>query len=305
MSFLNDKIQEVIGSAGKTSNISGMLHDFKAEIEERLVTLYSTDDLRIFDGENGGALRGPITSRKNYEIKENNEVTLCCDSGNIQSKITEPVYSRAIFNSGRLGVYQLIAYETPLMRKRTNSINPEISGRQVSCDLLGISKGEICCIEVKINPFDKSCRPTYALLEGLAYCICLNWILKINPLDLSREIDLCCKSFGIKASNLPEKATFAIAAPMDDYFLPYWRMEDNTEEWFQRRKNEIQVIENAIFSEFEQYFSGYIAIATSTSMIRAEIADHKSDCVIPRVINKDSIVRQPFVKIFKSFFDEY
>ena len=310
MSFLGDLIKKIVNAASNGESVAGQIHDFKAEIEERLIILYQSQDLRIFDGVNGGALRGPIKSRHKYEINHNNKQLICCDPRNIVDNKIEVPYSRALFNSRYLGFYHLISYEAPLMRKLTKDTNPEISSRQISCDLVGMYKNEICCIEVKVQPFTEACRPTYALLEGLAYCICLNWLLRINPLDVSQEINLCCKSFGVKASNLPGKVTFAVAGPINDYFMPYWQMKGQSEEWFKRRKREIESIEEVILSEYEQYFSGYLAIATPSKTIKTQSIGTDENCVIPLVPNSsidgqpDASPRQPFVKRFKTFFKE-
>lgn len=303
MSYLGGLIKEIINKASQGESVAGAMHAYKAEIEKQLITLYLSSDLRIFDKDKGGILRGPVNSRK-YEVQQNGKILIGCDPKYIKDNKLEVPYSRALFNSRNLGIYQLIAYEAPLMRKLTKNANPEISGRQISCDLVGINKNEICCIEVKVQPFIEGCRPSYALLEGFAYCVCLNWLIRINPLDLSQEIDLCCNSFDVKASNLPEKVTFAIAAPIDDYFMPYWRMQGQSDEWFRRRKSETEVIESAIVNHFQQYFAGYIAIATPSNMIETKLVDGMSTCFISEGTNSNSTIVQPFAKKFNNFFHE-
>lgn len=306
MSFLGKKIQGMIQTAREGKITSGEIHSMKEEIEEQLLTLYRSDDLRIFDNENGGALRGPVESRQSYEFSyTENEIFLGCDPQNIDKNNMEVPYTRALFNSNSIGDYQLMSYEAPLMRKRRENTNPDISGRQVSCDLIGINKNEICCIEVKVDPFKDACLPAYALLEGFAYSVCMNWILRINPLELSQEIKLCCKHFKANASHLPEKATFAIAAPIDEYFLPYWKAEGQSEEWFKRRKQEAEALEDIILSEYRELFSGYLALAPSTTNIETTNAKNTGSPVIPTMPNPtNSGIKQPFVKKINTFFQE-
>lgn len=306
MSFLSNKVQEVVQNARKGENLYEGIHNLKTEIEEQLIALYSSEDLRIFDKESGGVLRGPAESRQSYEFSHtNNGVILGCDPKNIDKNNMEVPYTRALFNSGSIGNYQLMSYEAPLMRKRRENTNPDISGRQLSCDLIGINKNEICCIEVKVDPFKDACLPGYALLEGFAYSVCLNWILRINPLELSQEIKLCCRHFKANASHLPEKATFAVAAPIDEYFLPYWKIEGQSEEWFRRRKQEAEAIENIILSEYRELFAGYLALAPSTTNIETTNAENTDSTVIPTISKPtESMIRQPFVKKLNTLFQE-
>lgn len=305
MSFLEEYIKGIVSKARENNDISVYVHEFKEEIENTLATLHDTNDLRVYDGSSGGVLRGPVDSRKKYEVDHDGKILVCCDyDGYIEKNKYEVPYTRAIFNSGHLGVYRLISYESPLMRKATKNINPGISGRKISCDLIGINNNDICCIEVKVNPFNDSCRPSYALLEGFAYCICLNWILKNCYIDLEKDIKLCCDSYQVSTSEYTpvKQVKFSIAAPIDEYFFPYWKIDGKSEEWFRRRRVEIEAIERVIISDYGKMFSGYIGLSTNTRDIMKIEVDSARGCVAPMINNLNPVVPQPFAKIFQHFY---
>lgn len=183
---------------------------------------------------------------------------------------------RALFNARKLSQFALVAYETPLMRLNRGR------HRRLSCDLLGLAGKELCCIEVKVVPDANATIPPYALLESFAYSVCLNWLLRECGDLLFEELELCCFSFGYpRPPALPEKATFAVAAPQADYFEPFAckRLLGHGPEWFRRRKSETAVIEQAILSSWESWFSGYMAIPAGRKEI--EEGPSKGELVRP------------------------
>jgi hypothetical protein len=270
MSFLADMIKDIIRIAGNgtVGTVSNEIDKFKDQLGKQLKILEASKDLRVYDKTNGGALRGPIKSRKKYESNGK----LLCDigymtygSGGVPSEVP---YMRALFNGRIMDAYKIIAYETPLMRKKEKNINEDISGREVSCDLMGIKGNELCCIEVKTVPDKPATNLPYALLEGFAYATCLNWLLKNKNYsnEINNEVELCCKTFGLHPpSQSVSKATFAIAAPKDDYFKPYAieKMAGHSPEWFKRRKNEAGLIQKAILKNYKDLFAGYIVVSCS------------------------------------------
>lgn len=304
-SLLSKRIQHVIRSACGGNNVCQDIERLKEEIEARLSTLSNSGDLRVHDSNKGGILRGPVNSRRNREILEQikgqQRKVLTCKTGYmthckkqhmVKNQVggvpSEVPYMRALFNAASMGDYNLLAYETPLMRKKTKNENPEIKGRAVSCDLLGINEkvDELCCIEVKTDPDSSMTVLPYALIEGFAYAVCLRWIKTNVPGLLFNEIKLCCDAFGFAyPKKVPEKITFAIAGPVDNYFMPYSsrKLNGHTDEWFKRREIEAKAIEDCIYSYYPDYFAGYI-------LLSPKITD-----VAPQPTNKTGIIK-PFFK---------
>jgi len=257
-SLLVGLIQPILTEIRQKKFNDKTINNFKKDIIRNLEKLSQTNDLRIFDNKEGGILRGPVKSRKKYE----KGTELLCDPNFMEhgrgKKPSEVPYMKALFNARKIDRFDLIAYETPLMRKKTKKKNKEISGRSVSCDLLGLdrARNELCCIEVKTVPDTNTTFVPYALLEGFAYAVCLNWISENNFDELMKEVEFCCNSFGIKPLlEKPSKISFAIAAPYDDYFQPYvnQKFEYFTEKWLARRLYEINILENALKGTFSEY----------------------------------------------------
>ncbi len=281
MSFLQKEINLILTEVGQIiineGKISSLMDSFRQALEDKLNILHSSDDLRVFDNNNGGALRGPKNSRKKYENFTSQGIDLLCDAKYMthgkDDQPSEVPYMRGLFNARSIGSYEIIAYETPLMRKKDKKKNPAISGRALACDLLGIDKEkkEICCIEVKTVPDLRQTFVPYALLEGFAYAFCLDWILKKCPAELANEMKLCCDESGSMFSS-PQmvgwNVTFAIAAPYRDYFAPYVQKNsaNQSREWFNRRFKEVAILEQHIKS----YFAGYFVIDQHPGQLKKE-----------------------------------
>ena len=267
-SFLNKEISSVlrvIREKKSQKKIPAAIGSFKRNIETCLKTL-QPKNLRVYDGKQGGALCGPIKTRKRLEDAQASSLKLRCDKKYLEhgrgGKASEVPYMRALFNERALGPYKIIAYETPLMRKK-NKNNPDIKGRAISCDLLGINKTELCCIEVK-TVFDTGATVLpYALLEGFAYAVCLNWLLRNEKTALLNEIDLCCERAKFLPPSKIAKVTFAIAAPHKDYFAPYVTEKNidgrtHSKTWFRKRNNETKILESLPI--IKNMFAGYLVL---------------------------------------------
>jgi hypothetical protein len=278
MSFLQNEIDQILKKIRKNpANATTSVKVFKANIEEKLKLLHKNNDLRVFDNEKGGVLAGPVDSRKKYERLSGDGLTLLCNKNYMthgrNNKPSEVPYMRALFNGRSLASYEFIAYEAPLMRKKKNGRTPRevVNGREVSCDLLGIDNNEICCIELKTVPDSAGTILPYSLLEGFAYSTCLEWLLKNCKNDLLKELDLCCKRAKFKKPiKTPEKVTFAVAGPENDYFRPYINKaivnRKHTDKWFELRIDETEVLEN--IPMINKMFSGYFVLSSSVDDIK-------------------------------------
>jgi hypothetical protein len=301
MSFLAKSIKEIISVAGDGNavDIFSKISKFKNQLEDILKILQESNDLRVHDLENGGALRGPLKSRRKYELHQKSNHKLCCHERYMKyghnDAPSEVPYMRSLFNGRVMDGYEIIAYEMPLMRKKTKNKNRDINGREISCDLLGLKGNELCCIEVKIIPYNNATNLPYALLEGFAYAACLKWLLKNHTDEINNEVNFCCKSFErADPTQSIEKATFAIAAPESDYFMPYAIKEIKdlskkrlSKEWFRRRIKEINIIEKAITEKFKDWFAGYMVLSQSADDCDSlKIDDEK---VEPFFVNKNNI----------------
>lgn len=272
MSFLGNKIKLIISIAQMAkdesdnkilSAVSNEIIDLKNLMEKRLNDLQNADNLRVYD-QDGGILRGPIRSRKRFKLKHKllcHERFMTKGSGKTSSEVP---YMRALFNDRVMDGYDIIAYETPLLRKKRERKD----GRALSCDLLGFKNKELCCIEVKIVPDNAATNLPYALLEGFSYAACLDWLIRNHSHEINQELSLCCNSFGFPIpSTVVDKATFAIAAPKIDYFKAYAikKFKNHSLEWFKRRIKETIIIEKAITQQFKGCFHGYMVISSSVS----------------------------------------
>ena len=128
---LKDKFENIIRQARQGKSVSDEIRNLRATIENAMEELSREDNLRVFEGEKGGALRGPIDNRTTYE----NDGSLYCHERYLthskNDTPTEVPYMRALFNSRRLSGYNLIGYESPLMRKRRRAERiPEVVGRE-------------------------------------------------------------------------------------------------------------------------------------------------------------------------------
>jgi hypothetical protein len=200
MSYLGSKIERSIC-------LEENLCQLKNEIEQDLKSLNQSKNHRVVDGNSGGCL---VPSRAMPTVRKNNYLACCHPDLN-----SEEALKRALFNSGYLNGYKLIAQEAPFFRKRTDTENTEIPSRQLSCDLVGIKNSELCCIELKSNSNHECTQIPYALLEAYSYWVCANWIFQNRQQDFQSEISIANKRrpAGTLMEKSIENITFAVAFP--------------------------------------------------------------------------------------------
>ena len=99
------------------------INDFRTAITDTLDKLSNDENLRIYDDNHGGVVRGPKRSRQTSHCEDKNGVLLC-DRANFDGCV-ELSYFRAVFNLPRHSFkmtdnseVRLIGYESPLMRKK-------------------------------------------------------------------------------------------------------------------------------------------------------------------------------------------
>lgn len=293
--MLSKVIQDIVRQA-KYKDVSGLINGLKERLESALRELFEADNLRVMDKGEGGVLRGPIKSRSSKENRTgpaHQPILLLCDKAILDKENKEVSFMRGLFNKARsLGDYSLVAYETPLMRKKSGA-----HSRAVSCDLLGVSGNEMCCIEIKTNPDPETTRPQYALIEAFAYGVCLNWLTHNCKKELLEELNLCYKSYLGTAGlgKLPQNISFAVAAPQS-YFKAYAKQElkGHGEEWFLRRKKESKVIEKAIKKHCSKSFkfAGYFSIPYDSQKIKTNDKYAKDHLICPMVTVKNEEIKQ-------------
>jgi len=123
---------------------------FKQAITDKLKVLSAGNNLRIYDGQEGGVVRGPKRDRQTCENAESGNL-LCQEKYFTDCKLEVP-YFRSVFNSPAHQftlnanpelIVRLIGYESPLMRSNRGKLS-----RAVSCDLVGLtSDSQVLCIE--------------------------------------------------------------------------------------------------------------------------------------------------------------
>lgn len=248
---------------------------FYENIEDILFQLKLKDNLRLHDKKTGGVLRGNISSRKdNQEVWTNHNTfsELSCIEEKLKSEIG---YSRALFNNQLIKIrikgkeeiknLNLIAYESPLIRKKKEWLNDNISNNFAICDLIGLLNNSLFAIEVKINPEGYSTCLSHALVESFAYGYYLNCHSQDkNLLQLNQEIRLCMEHFR-KISNIKlydsYKVKYIVAAPRS-YYYSYFHGEKKNKKWYNLRVNETIKIESILPKGNRSFpkFGGYLLI---------------------------------------------
>ena len=236
MSYLSNLIDAVLPKLGESAPaLNAAINDFRTAITDTLDKLSNDDNLRIYDDNHGGVVRGPKRSRQRNHRENQNGVLLC----NITkfNNCHEVSYFRAVFNLPRHSFnittkteVRLIGYESPLMRKVIDTSNPDINARTIACDLIGLtSDNQVLCIEGKVKPHGRATDIVYGLLESFAYGVCVEYFLsdENRRASFEQEVQFCLRDFHGQAEVLNSKvklpAAFSLAAPQkyfDQYFNP-------------------------------------------------------------------------------------
>ena len=253
-SYLQTLIKAVRSELENTSpQLPTAISAFKKAITDTLKELSKGNNLRIYDDTNGGVVRGPKNSRSTKE--DSTTGNLLCQKQYLTDNKLEVPYFRSVFNlpahtfalntTPDLTV-RLIGYESPLMRKKTDRMNGEISSRAISCDLVGLaSDNRILCIEGKVNPHNQATDIVYGLLEGFAYGVCVEYFLseKERRASFCKEAGGCLSEFHPNAHGFNEgelTAAFTLAAPRE-YFAQYFNpTQTGTERAHRNLKEKIE-----------------------------------------------------------------
>jgi len=210
------------------SGLETAINDFRTAITDTLDKLSNDDNLRIYDDNHGGVVRGLKRSRR-VGRREDDKGILLCDISKFK-KCAEFSYFRAVFNLPRHSFkmtdnseVRLIGYESPLMRKKRGR-----SSRATACDLIGLtSDSRILCIEGKVKPYNPATNIVYGLLESFAYGVCVEYFLsdESRRASFEQEVQFCLRDFHGQAEVLNSKvklpAAFTLAAPRE-YFAEYF-----------------------------------------------------------------------------------
>ena len=162
----------------------------------------------------------------------------------------------------------LIAYEAPLLRKKSDRLNKDIDSKFAKCDLIGLFGNCLCAIEVKTEPEGYSTYLPHAMVESFAYGYFLNKIVQKENIRLfNSEIDLCLKNFHPNLNILTKgfyQVEYIVAAPKG-YFTTYFYRKNKSEEWYRRRIRETKKIEELLFNEGSSSpkFGGYLIMENS------------------------------------------
>ncbi len=162
--------------------------------------------------------------------------SLPCATVDKSNLTNEEGLSYALFNSRekKLGPYQIISYESPLLRrkkKQTEILN-------VKCDLVAYheKKKQLVAVEVKLNPGSKDTSLQHGILQSMLYGYLLQHSLATAPHRLSRQVQVCLNEWclqGIKNEPEINSVAYALAAPKA-YFQESLRMHGELAEWTQK-----------------------------------------------------------------------
>lgn len=266
---------------------------FKENLDSIINELKANYNIRIHDSETGGVLRGHIPTRQqNKELWENQSkfVGLLCRKENLDSEVG---YSRALFNNKNIEIedktngyiqhIDLIAYESPLLRKKSDRINKDIDSKFAKCDLIGLYEDLLFAIEVKIEPEEYTTYLPHALVESFAYGYYLNNHVQFNNIPLfNSEIHLCLEQFHpnlIIQTQDSYQVKYIVAAPKN-YFMTYFFGQNKSQEWYERRKNETMKIEKLLFNEKSTFpkFGGYLTIDKSHENVMNQFDSNSPNC---------------------------
>jgi len=249
MSFLADLIGKVrLEFRSDSRNLKQAVTLFKEKVTQCLIALDKEGNLRVFDGEDGGVIRGPKRSRANRENKQTG--SLLCQERYLDDDKLEVPYFKAVFNltdhsfviKETNSKVHLIGYESPLMRKRNENTNPGISSRAISCDLVGLTSDQrVLCIEGKVKPHNASTDIVYGILESLAYGVCVDYFISERNMDsFTKEVQGCAKEFHTDIQGICWKkmtAAFSLAAPKY-YFSEFISPQHQTPKKAEKRLDE-------------------------------------------------------------------
>lgn len=267
MSFLKNEINKVRLNSGGSDHLKRLLSNLKDEIINRIQTLEQADNLRIYDGPDGGVIRGNKKSRKKRENPKTGN--LLCQEKYLTDRKLEVPYFKAVFNTPNHSfetpdsIVRIIGSESPLMRKKTDKKNDKIYTRTVSCDLIGLSSDrKVVCIEGKVKPFNKATDIAYGILESYAYGICMEYFFsKSNCRSLlQQEINECIKEY--HPDTFPNdidnyKAAYSLAAPreyFEEYFNPQRLKSSTADELLGEACRLIEVLEKIKGPEWAGFF---------------------------------------------------
>jgi hypothetical protein len=236
---------------------------FKQAITDKLKVLSAGNNLRIYDGQEGGVVRGPKRDRQTCENAESGNL-LCQEKYFTDCKLEVP-YFRSVFNSPAHQftlnanpelIVRLIGYESPLMRSNRGKLS-----RAVSCDLVGLtSDSQVLCIEGKVKPHEAATDIVYGLLESFAYGMCVEYFLSEENYHASfcKEVGGCLSEFHPNACGFNEDkltAAFTLAAPRE-YFAEYFNPTQNQKKTARAHRNLIKKVEGQL-SEAKQILAAF------------------------------------------------
>jgi hypothetical protein len=277
---------------------------FKEELGVIYDALKAQNNLRIHDPITGGIFRGNVQSRiQHKEHWDPGFKGLLCHRKNLNGEVG---YSRAIFNKKCFDVIDpmnrpagrvaMVAYEAPLLRKKTDKLNREIDSKFAKCDLIGLFNNSLAAIEVKVEPEQYATYLPYALVESFAYGYYLNRHLRDgNSGAINSEMRFCLDQFNVGAitENLDElNVEYFVAAPVK-YYATYLLGGEKSDKWYTLRIEEIRRIERLIFNHqpSDPQFGGYLAINRSQSDVAGGI-DFKSGNCFPNFDQSPITVKQ-------------
>ena len=245
----------------------------KKELSNIYDILSDSDNLRVHDPESGGILRGHIQSRtQNKEIWDKKFKGLLCSEENLNGEVG---YSRAMFNAKFFDIKDssknsvermlIVAYEAPLLRKKSDKSNREINSKFAKCDLIGLTNNNISAIEVKVEPEQYDTYLPHALVESFSYGYYLNRHLEDKDFRLiNSEIELCSDQFNFDINQDigdSYNVEYFVAAPID-YFTTYFIGGGKSKKWYELRVKEALRLEEILLNSAaaKPKFGGYLAI---------------------------------------------
>ncbi len=273
MSYLYDLIknvrQKVRAASGSPEQLRVAVSTFKQEVTSTISELYKADNLRIFDGEAGGVLRGPRKARAQREDK--NTGNLLCQNKYFTDNKLEVPYFKAVFNLPNHSfkasdvTVRMIGYESPLMRKKREKDNKNISSRAISCDLVGLTPDDrVLCIEGKVNPHNVATDIVYGILESFAYGVCIEYFVSDQARKelFKKEVRACAAEFHPNGDHIYLdncSAAYSLAAPIE-YFSEYFCPQKITKKRAERRLDEASKIVDVLKNIKGPHWGGFLLL---------------------------------------------
>lgn len=246
---MKKKLADLIGEVKRdktVENLKTQLNTIKVIYED----IYTKNNFRIHDDSGEGI----FSSNQRDCVLDNGHIFKI--GKNTRDTEGEEAFSRAIFNGTTLSINntttQIIAYETPLLRKKEAQSDSLVT----KCDLLAYHDQTIYAIEYKKN-WGPNTDIQYGLVEGLIYGEIIAKHIKNYPEEVQTHLSSVARKHHrpITLTNKPSHVSFVLCGPAN-----FFRRPLNNSESIKKTKEMEKVVFEYLAQQNNSYlsFGGYV-----------------------------------------------